>query len=266
MTGLHVSQSLVHSNARIKLYPSKTVLQVCNEPIFIESGWEPSDDQPKRLYFVPSKGNASDAERSLIESKKRAITAVRDIALCNPFTHMFTWTLSPELIDRYDNKLIYKKTRYFLSNATRRKGFLYVCIPEHHKDRALHMHGLCILGQVPIVPALHQDESQITTNRGQPIFNMPSWIWGWSTCVPLDKNYEKAVSYVAKYIMKMDEKIFGKWYLSSRTLRKRPDVVLLDEMDFDNFREDHPDAMESALYNDVRLLSVESENIEGPAN
>ena len=39
---------------------------------------------------------------------------------------------------------------------------------------------------------------------------MIDWKWGFSTCVPLDDNYERTVNYVTKYITKAEDKIFGK--------------------------------------------------------
>ena len=36
-----VRQVDAYSNARVKSYPSIDVVQVCNEPIFREPGWEP---------------------------------------------------------------------------------------------------------------------------------------------------------------------------------------------------------------------------------
>ena len=54
---------------------------------------------------------------------------------------------------------------------------------------------------------------------------MTDWPFGWSTVVPLDGEYEKAVNYVCKYISKQDSKILGKYYLSSRSLQKSPDII-----------------------------------------
>ena len=55
--------------------------------------------------------------------------------------------------------------------------------------------------------------------------------------MPLDQNYERAVNYVVKYVTKTEEKIFGKWYLSSRNLVKHPEVIPLDPIRYDEFRD-----------------------------
>ncbi len=135
--GLLVPRAETVTNARIKQYPTKDILQVANDYIFPSgdfevSGWE---GKSKRDYDVSKPGEANDPARSLEESKRRAKTKVKDIALCNRFTHMFTWTLNGDLIDRYDAIQVYRKVRAFLSNAVQRQDFRYVLIPEYHTQK-----------------------------------------------------------------------------------------------------------------------------------
>lgn len=255
------------TNARLKRYLSKDVLQVSNDYIFSMGDYELHGSTKKRLYDVPPPGKAQDPARSLEESKRRAKSKVRDIALCNRFTHMFTWTLDPKQVDRYDAQQVYKKVRTFLTNTSQRKNFRYVCMPEYHKLRngedkpAIHIHGLCSLGSVEIVPALLPSGTQRTDPCGRPISNMVDWSLGWSTCVPLDENYDRAVNYVTKYITKAETKIFGKWYLSSRSLVKAPDIVPLEHIDFDSFRDEDKlerrEQTETNIYRDVKIVSEE---------
>lgn len=244
---LHAAENDISSNARMKHYPALDILQVANAPIFKEPGWEPR----QRTYSVPSKGKAKNTARSLEVSRARARRAVRDIALCNPFTHFFTWTLDPKCIDRYDVQAVQKKLEQTLRNLVQRKHFLYVCIPERHKDGALHFHGLCILGDVRLSRAITPSGACLSSSSGQPIYNMDDWPWGFSTCIPLDDSYIRAVNYVVKYINKDCEKIFGKWYLSARCLHKKPDVCLVDGVDYGTFIEANPDAYIRPLYRDV---------------
>lgn len=228
-----------YTNARIKSYPSKAIVQVANKPIF---QYSPGISQA-RGYDVPPPGEAEDPVRAREESQRRAAARVRDIALCNRFEYFFTWTLDGSLIDRYDPEVIYPKVRDFLSNAVKRKGFAYVLVPEYHtikdgeKSAAIHMHGLCILGDVPIVRALNKAGKPLSDKQGRPIYNMTSWTWGFSTCVPIDGDYERTVNYVVKYITKTEDKIFGKWYLSSRNVVKQPEIIPLDPIRYDEFRD-----------------------------
>lgn len=229
-----VTYNGTRTNARVKSYLFKETLQVANDNIFRRSAYyeDENGNPPSRPYDVPSKGNGKDPARSLSESQRRARNAIQDIALCNRFTHMFTWTLSPDLIDRYDRKEVYRKIRAFLSNATQRKNFRYVCIPELHNDGAIHFHGLCSLGDVEVQQSYTKSGNKRRDKAGRLVFNMTAWTWGFSTCVELDEHYAKAVNYVCKYITKSDEKVFGKWYLSSRSLKKKPDIIVLEPVEY----------------------------------
>lgn len=252
MAGFRASEVDIRSNARVKLYPASTLLQVANAPIFRASGWEPE----LRSYSVPAKGHAKDPTRSLESSQHRAKAALRDICLCNRFTHFFTWTLSPELIDRYNADAVKRKLTVTLKNLTRRRGFSYVCIPERHADGAIHMHGLCIPGTLRLTRARNPHTgAPISTDRDQPVFNMPEWKFGFSSCIPLDENYEQVVNYVSKYIAKGDEKIFGKWYLSSRNLKKKPEIQLLEPMSYDAFVAANDGIFTVPVFRDVRISS-----------
>lgn len=255
----------VTTNARMKKYLNKAVVQVANADVFPACNYELYDSKiagkRKRSYDVPPKGQAVNPQRALEESQRRAASKIRDIALCNHFTHFFTWTLSSDMIDRYDVQEIYKKLRVFLSNVSRRKNFQYVLVPEYHKKKegeerpALHFHGLCVLGKVSVVRACCKDGSFLFDSAGREIYNMIDWKYGFSTCVPLDENYLKAVNYVCKYISKSEEKIFGKWYLSSRSLVKSPDIIPLARIDFDSFVDSNRVQVFSNIYNDVVLVS-----------
>lgn len=266
-TTLSVPHADTVTNARIKRYMAKDVLQVANTELFPTGDFEMHHSKRKRLYDVSRPGEAADPERSLSESKRRAKSKVRDIALCNRFTHMFTWTLDPDLIDRYNAKAIYKKVRVFLTNATQRKGFRYVCIPEYHTLKegetrpAIHMHGLCVLGDVQTAPAHTPSGQPICDNSGREVLNMTDWTLGFSTCVRLDSDYEKAVNYVCKYITKAESKIFGKWYLSSRSLQKAPDIIPVEPINYDKFRDEQKIAekqqTETNVYRDVMIVSEE---------
>jgi hypothetical protein len=257
------------SNARIKVYKHKLTMQVCNDTIFSTGDWERSDGHAKREYDVPPKGQAADPERSAEESRRRAKSKVRDIALCNQFDYMVTWTLDPAKVDRYDPVAVYKKIRPFLTHMTQRKAFSYVIIPEYHKLKdgeekpAIHFHGLCSLGDVQIERSKKRGRPRVD-KHGRAVFNMTDWSLGWSTVVPLDGDYEKAVNYITKYISKQDEKILGKYYLSSRSLKKSPDIIpIAENVPYDTFRDESKIALgeqyESTVFRDVKIISEDFE-------
>lgn len=256
------------TNARLKSYLLMETMQVSNADIFRRSPYYEDERgrPPGRGYAVPRKGEGKDPGQALEESRRRAKNAVYDIALCNRFTHMFTWTLSPDLIDRYNPEQVYRKVRTFLSNMTQRKNFRYVCIPELHKDGAIHMHGLCFLGDVTLAASVRKNGTLRRDGSGRQVFNMTAWTWGFSTCVQLDENYERAVNYVSKYITKADTKIFGKWYLSSRSLKKRPDIYALEPISYEEYRAGLEQAgqqvKETTVFRDVKIISTDYKRIE----
>lgn len=247
----------IQSNARLLDYPfAASVIQVSNAPIFREPGWEPRN----RAYDVPSKGNGLDPERAAACSISRARCAVRNISLCNLFQYFFTWTLDPALIDRYDVDMVKKRVLKWLNNVSCRKGFQYVMVPERHKDGAIHFHGLCNLGAVTIERAVNPHTgSAISTEKGQTVFNMADWSLGFSTCIPIDEHYERTCNYLVKYMEKGCDKVFGKWYFSSRNLRRRPDITLLQDVSYDDFirdNADEPGLYDVSVFRGVRLAGL----------
>lgn len=278
-----------YTNARIKCYPSKAVLQVANCPLFpvAKEGNATACDSPPNSPDTPApstdppdppdreptpRAPAKDPVRSKDESKRRARASVTDIALLNLFSYFFTWTLNGDLIDRYDAEQVSRKVQTFLRNATQRKGFQYVLVPEYHKQKkgedrpAIHMHGLCNLGAVQIERALSKNGRKRSNKQGRPIYNMTDWKWGFSTCVPLDENYERTVNYVTKYITKAENKIFGKWYLCSRGLIKKPEIITLEPIPFREFRNAEKlqlhQQFESEIFNGVKIISEQNPPLE----
>lgn len=259
-----MDEPTVYTNARLKVYPHTLVKQVATGAIFPTNIGE---SRP-RPYAVSPPGHAKDRERSMEMSRQRAKAKIRDLALCNSFEYFFTWTINPQLLDRYDSKIVYEKLRNFLANAVRRKGFSYLVVPEYHVQKsgedkpAIHLHGLCNLGSVRIERARGKNGRCLTDKEGRPVYNMLSWKYGYSTCVPLDGNYERTANYITKYITKSDSnKIFGKWYLHSRDLVKGPDIVPLGPENYDEFRDEEKLNVhiqtEFEVHDGLRVLSEE---------
>lgn len=74
----------------------------------------------------------------------RVRNRIFEIAINNDFTHFITITLDEKKIDRYDALLISKKLRKVFNNYKSKvdSNFAYLLVPEYHKDKALHFHGL----------------------------------------------------------------------------------------------------------------------------
>lgn len=195
-------------HCKIKLYPSGDMsLLVSERPVF---GGEatPREKNLTPGYHAPS-GDA----------RRRARTAVRDLALSNDFTWFVTFTLDSKKIDRYDADLCCKKLNKWLENQVQRKGLKYVMIPEYHRDRAIHFHGLFN----DVLPVKYSGVKQ----DGHEVYNMPSWPYGFTTAIKLYGDRQRAVNYVCKYINKTQDKVAGRYYYSGGHLT-RPEIQYQD--------------------------------------
>ena len=211
---------LIYHNTKSKVYPDgHQKITICTRPIFRDDGWEPvAPDAPGVKESKPK--DMSNEVRA--DSVKRAKERVFDIAYCNDFTHFITWTLDQAKIDRYDSKEVSRKLKKYLDNHVQRHDLKYLVIPEHHKDGAIHMHGL-ISGDVDLIDSGH------TTKDGKRIYNMPQWTLGYSTAIELDQHKDRIAKYITKYITKDFAKIFGSFYYAGgHGLIRKPPVILYD--------------------------------------
>lgn len=210
----------VFHNTKAKHYSDGTVkITICSNPIFKESGWEERCREPPSEPVSKPK-NMSNEVRD--DNMRRAKTKVFDIAAENDFTYFITWTLDKEKIDRYDPFEVSKKLKTFLDNHSRRHCLKYLIIPEHHKDGAIHMHGL-ISGDIKLI------DSGTKTKDGKTIYNMPQWKLGFSTAIEITGDKQNVAKYITKYISKDFKKIFGSFYYAGgKGLKRSPSVILYD--------------------------------------
>lgn len=242
-------QELMYT-ARIKRFPGGYVeIMAAERPIFHPSGWELSQKWDSKTRGGGggdgAAADAADKGAPTDRSIRRARARVREIALANEFGHFVTLTLSPEQIDRYDDREIIRKLSTWADNQVRRRGLRYVLVPERHKDGAVHFHGFlawdvsvdnfvdsgtfkCPGVKKPRRPSSEAEREAWLDAGGVPVFNVPSWSLGFSTAIPVYGDYAAAVGYCTKYVGKdMGGKIGGRWYYSGGRLR-RPEVSYAD--------------------------------------
>lgn len=217
---------------RIKRYPGGRELMACSKPVFRMEGWEARE--PASRSASRSEGGGDQAR-----SMRRARAQVRDLALCNPFTHFVTLTLDQARVDRYDMGAITRKLNAWLSNQVQRRGLCYVLVPERHQDGAIHFHGFFNNalertdsgtmippdGGRPKKPRSRAQRAAWAAEGGRVVWNLPGWSLGFTTALELVGEYSRAVSYVCKYIGKQGDKPGGRWYYSGGDLA-RPVVEL----------------------------------------
>jgi Geminivirus Rep catalytic domain. len=212
----------VYHNTKAKIYPNgQQRITVCSKPIFKDEYWEQID---KPLPMPKPKNMENDVRG---DSVKRAKERIFDVAMCNQFDYFVTWTLDADKINRYDAKQISTKLKKFLNNKVTRNNARYLVIPEHHKDGAIHMHGL-LSGDFEMV------DSGKKTKDGKIIYNMPQWSLGFSTAIQLDEQKERVSRYITKYVTKDFKKIFGSFYYAGgHGLVRHPKTQIYD-VDYDS--------------------------------
>lgn len=225
--------AIVYHNTKAKIYPNgQQRITVCSKPIFKSEYWE-QIDKPEA---EPKPKNMDNDVRA--DNMKRAKERIFDIAMCNNFEYFVTWTLDAEKIDRFNAEQISQKLKKFLNNKVSRNDAKYLVIPEHHKDGAIHMHGL-LSGNFNMVDSGHRLQD------GRIIFNMPQWTLGFSTAIQLDENKERVSRYITKYVTKDFKKIFGAFYYAGgHGLVRKPKTQIYD-VDYDslNLPEYSPEAV-----------------------
>ena len=186
-------------------------------PAACDIPFEPDDETAYQIAEDGGKGDEYRAWRNLDRAKRRARSAVRDLAFSNDFTFFVTLTLDRQKVNRYDVAEITRKLNRWLDNHVRRNGLAYVLVAERHKDGAVHFHGF-FNDALPVVDSGHTDP------KGHTVYNLPAWDLGFTTAIRLYGDRHKAVGYVCKYITKAQEKIGGRWYYSGGAL-DRPEVT-----------------------------------------
>lgn len=161
------------------------------------------------------------------DSIKRAKDTIFDIAYLNEteWKYFITFTLDKSKIDRYDRVEVKKKMLQWLNNQVKRKGLKYLIVPEYHKDKAIHFHGLINDCDFTFIDSGKVDKS------GRKIFNVKDWRLGFTTAILLDDNKVNLCKYMVKYVTKDVQKIFGNYYLAGGHL-EREVSFLYTEIDF----------------------------------
>ena len=258
-TSLHVAERDIRHTCRIKSYPDGSVeVMAASRPIFAEPGWEQSGREADMHRICTGEASVraqTSAEPSdVARARRRAAARVRDIALCNQFSHFVTLTLDAAKVDRFDMSAVLHKLRIWLDNRVRRRGLKYVLVPELHKDGAIHFHGFFNGGvayedsgtvrvpgsKKPKRPRSEAQRAAWLAAGGQTVLNIADFDLGFTTAVELYGAYEAAVAYVCKYISKglgggggsaeyvpLSGKIGGRWYYSGGDLQG-PEVAYCD--------------------------------------
>lgn len=158
-----------------------------------------------------------EVERSSVSRSRRNI---RELAFCNPFTHFVTFTVRPDIANRFDLDECQDKVRSLMKSYKRKnKDLIYLFITEKHQNGAYHFHGL--------MGGLDKFEKNDLYVNDFGYTSSKHWDkLGWNS-FSLIKDFNACCNYITKYITKdCVRNSAGSIYFSSRGLRKADKYVI----------------------------------------
>lgn len=169
-------------------------------------------------------------EHSIQVSLGRTKNNIYNIARSYKWKWFITLTFDRDLTDAKQFELVTKRLRIYLNNLQKRKcpNLKYLIVPELHKDKEnYHFHGLITgCNELEFVFSGKFDKKNI------PIFNIPSWTWGFTTAT-LISDTNKASGYITKYVTKTTEQyLFNKRRYFSNCKKTVPEKLVVNKADF----------------------------------
>lgn len=147
----------------------------------------------------------------LSQSLSRSRRTIRDLILCNSFEYFCTFTFNGNKVNRYNYDDCKNKILNLFANYKKRysSDFIYLCVPEFHKDGAVHFHG--VVGGIRPEDFVVPKKIAKKNNCGiiEMVPNTKKYVdWpyyskklGYFNC-SLIRNYDGCARYVSKYISK----------------------------------------------------------------
>lgn len=172
------------------------------------------------------------------ESLSRSRRLIQEYILCNRFALFCTFTFDEKKVaDRKDYKEIKARLCKAFNNFRNRYDptFLYLIVPELHKDGSVHFHGVMTVPVGLCSPLKIPKKDKYGVNRMVP--NMPGYMdwpyyssrFGYFSCSWI-RNYTGCAVYVSKYLTKSLAEWFSKHdqiVMHSKGLN-RPELVYKD--------------------------------------
>ena len=219
-----------------KIYPDSIKIIKYHRPIVFENF-----KYRENSSFLMNEENAEENDY-LQKSINRTKTKISDYVLCNNFSHFATFTFDPSnsKVNGEENRHDFQKMSSLLKNwlkteqlnHLRRHGrkFLYLIVPERHKNGAWHFHALLEGYQNETEGFYTRKNKYITvselkkTKKDKNRKFITRYTLGRSEIAPI-KDKTKMSSYIKKYITKeLIQDKNAKRYWASRNL-KTPEII-----------------------------------------
>ncbi len=210
----------------------------------------------KKKHKHSESSREEDDEMIYLGNMKRAKDSIFDITMCNDWKYFFTGTFDDSKAGENTTENLLLPVQNWLKNQVRRKGLQYVLVAEYSPlNHRIHFHGLlnealelvdsgtvlCTGKKAPIKIAT-ADRQNIPQEDRKTVYNIPAWSerFGFTTAIPVTGEPVQLARYITKYITKDCEKIFGKYFWSSRNIIRHPQIVFANTDDFDSIpQEEH---------------------------
>ncbi len=164
----------------------------------INTGIKKKNENFEKTYHNEDRTDAE--EKHCIQvSYNRTKNRIYQIARSNSWEWFITFTFDRTRTDASDYDEVTEKLQNFLEHLRQRKalGLIYLIVPELHKDKThYHFHGLLAhCGNMRFSYSGKNDK------KGNMIFNMPDWSFGFSTATRV-ADTKRVSHYITKYITK----------------------------------------------------------------
>ena len=201
-----------------------------------ESSTNTENEEENNKHFTKSYKNeerTTDEENHCIKVSLSATkNRIYNIARSNTWDWFITLTFDRKITDSSEYDLIVYRLKIFLNNLQKRtcSNLKYLIVPELHKDNEhYHFHGL-----LSDCDGLQFSFSGRQDKKGNPIFNILNWKWGFTTATRVTDT-QRVSSYITKYITK-ESQIFlkekNRYYCSRNIERTRPEYGVIDQDTF----------------------------------
>lgn len=159
--------------------------------------------------------------KNLLETKSRIIDLIYHNGTIKKWEYFITLTFDDNIVNGYDYTECKNALIKWLNNQKHQnKNLEYVIVPEYHKSKRFHFHGVVRgVEKWELIPSFTQEGRAIYKN-GARIYNLGNYKFGYTTISKI-KNAEAVSVYTSKYITKEFIDIENaKKYWASKSLEK----------------------------------------------
>jgi hypothetical protein len=182
-------------NSKCLVYPTGSHVTIYNRTF--SRGENVKDNENFNKGYKNTNRTIENTQHCIDVSASRAKNTVYQIARANNWEWFITLTFDRTKTDSSDYDLIVNRLHTYLNNLKMRScpNLKYLIVPELHADgEHYHFHGL-------IANCDGLKFKLWKFDKGNPIFNIVNWKWGFTTASRIQDN-NKVSSYITKYITK----------------------------------------------------------------